>query len=210
MHSIAVCELCLNKSPNGEKMAKVFMKKPSTSFFGCLVAAINPVQWVRAEAEQRRLWAANCMSWCQRVCKKDEMIIEPVEIAAIANLLDVDIAIQCMETARKIVYKAATVPLNQTKYYRTRPIIQLGKEAREGSDGWIDAYFLLASTAEERNLFTVERFNKAEEGPVAGGHSTQKRLREATIRDSKHLCLECGLKGLSPTGTPFHSEGCSL
>ena len=110
-------------------MSKIFMKTPTPSFFGCVVAAINPEGWAVATAEQREIWAENCMAWCHIACQITETTFEATQIAAISDLFDVDIAIECLVTAQKWIYKATEMDVHiegEPKQHRPRAEIQVG------------------------------------------------------------------------------------
>ena len=120
-NSDVLCELSVQKSPNGLNAPKVFMKKATTSFYGCVVAALNPGEWNSATLEQREVWATNCMKWCKKSCSgakspaakegseetEGESIVTPEIISAISDLLDIDIAVENIVRASKLVYKSA-------------------------------------------------------------------------------------------------------
>ena len=230
-NSALLCDLGAQKSPNGFKVSKLFMKNAATSFFGCVVAAFNPDRWNRATLEQREIWTMNCMKWCKKSCSgakriaaregseedEGEYIVTSEIISAISDLIDADIAVEDVVLAKKTVYKSAhtiAVDENTERYYRTRALIQVGMEVREGEqDGaqvWNDSYFLIASSVRPVDLGRVGKFNARRAAEEVVEECPQQRLREETARNYDHQCPFCGLSGLDQENCPMHDDDCTL
>lgn len=96
-----VCEWKVPRTDNGLiRGTKRFMREPSTSLLACIIAALNPTEWSGTTMDQRDAWAKNCREWCKEACEglyekqaDDVFPITGETLAAVADLLDTDIAI---------------------------------------------------------------------------------------------------------------------